>query len=42
MTAGVIGNGYFLIYFWFCVLISKFVFLLFLFKTHLNLNSYNF
>ena len=33
---------FFFFNFWVCVLGSEFVFLLFLFKTYLNLNSYNF
>ena len=32
----------FFLNFWICVLESGFVFLLFLFKTHLDLNSYDF
>ena len=41
----VLGSGIvFLVFFnfWVCVLGSEFVFLLFLFKTHLDLNSYDF
>ena len=34
--------GFFIKNFWVCVLGSRFVFLLFLFKTHLDLNSYDF
>ena len=34
--------GFFIFYFWVCVLGSEFVFLLFLFKTHLDLNSSDF
>ena len=33
---------FFFLNFWVCVLGSEFVFLLFLFKTHLDLNSYDF
>ena len=36
------GDFFFFFNFWVCVLKSKFVFLLFLFKTHLDLNSYDF
>ena len=35
-------NFFFFFNFWVCVLGSEFVFLLFLFKTHLDLNSYDF
>ena len=34
--------SFFFFNFWVCVLESGFVFLLFLFKTHLDLNSYDF
>ena len=38
----VIGFFFFFFNFWVYVLGSEFVFLLFLFKTHLDLNSYDF
>ena len=45
LGSGIVFLVFFFFFFlnlWVCVLGSEFVFLLFLFKTHLDLNSYDF